>query len=1332
MKTMRPLTPKLVMLLLSIGIFLFTLKSYAQTSPCGSDQIHDQLKAIDPLFAQRMAEAPAKFQAFLEQKSAAKNGTEKSVTTTYTIPLVFHVIYTSTNASNNISDAQIQSAVQRLNEIYSNGTGTTVDTKIQFQLATMDENCAATTGIVRVSGAGVTNYTNHGIDGEVIDSDGIGASMSSIFNLSRWDPDLYLNIYVVSEINNNDGGYGTQAYAFYPSASDSYYGVVIMYNTLGYDYNNCGCYQLKSYSDENETLAHEVGHALYLKHTFEGGTSSACPSTDDTAGDEVADTPAHKYITYCPTSGGNSCYSSSDPFYSWDKIKYNLMGYFTETCTNQFTQGQADRMAWAIETYKPGLLYSTGLQSTAVTMTAASCTPQTTSGLGGEYGVGPIKVTIGDMVASSNSAYQDGGYLSRSCFSASLEINQTYPVEIITWGNYSEDVQVYIDWDNDGSMTASELIFSGENAKAFSGTFTVPSTATTGQWLRARVISDHKQYTISSSCYAPVYGQVEDYPVYVASLNPTLTCSVTSLSTFTTQTTTASASQSFKITGTDLSGNVTVSNSNSAFELSSNGTSYSASLSFTPSNSILSEKTVYVRLKSNQAVGTYSGTITISASGASSKTVSITGKVGEISSERGNAMEFDGDGDGVSTDFNGISGGQSRSFEAWVKTPGEGIIFGYGINSTYKKWVVRTDANGYLRIEINNAYKVGTTALTDGEWHHIAVVLDNSSGATLANTTLYVDGKVESISSSNNTNQTINTDASGSLTIGRDMSSRYFEGLIDEVRIWSVARSAQEIRENMHLTLTGSESGLAAYYQFNSAGSTTYDWVGFTEGSLEGDASFAASSINCGREGTSQSISGIASTGLKTFSDSNFKIDFSQKNGSDDFTVTYQEFEPNGTTGTDGNTIFQNPVWTVNRSGSSSFLADFTFSLPANTLTETDPYNFALYHRSMGGDGDWELLSATGSSVSGSAVTFDNISETGQFMLAQTGTSTERGQAIQLDGVDDELQSNLNFDPASQPFTVEFWVKLEGDSAIAQIILDKLRSDGNSYFTLITLQSRLWAYFGGQLLETQSPTVLSRSEWNHIAFVWDLQTAKLYLNGLVVAASDISSVPSNTANLNIGTLRNQGYHFNGKLDEIRYWATARSQQEILEGMHLSAAAKLSSSVFYYQMNRTSSDLSGGQVLSLIGNPVFTSSGANVGGDGDAQTITNMTSQSSYEFENTKIVLDLTTPEDSIAMTTVYQAFTPNTTDGISGSTIFDGQNWTLHETTGNDFSADITFGFPAGTFTDFVASSYKLYSRTAGSDGAWALLVDGAAAVNESSIKFNAISTVGQFIVVKN
>ena len=48
-----------------------------------------------------------------------------------------------------------------------------------------------------------------------------------------------------------------------------------------------------------------------------------------------------------------------------------------------------------------------------------------------------------------------------------------------------------------------------------------------------------------------------------------------------------------------------------------------------------------------------------------------------------------------------------------------------------------------------------------------------------------------------------------------------FTGKMDELRIWKVARSAQQIADNYKLILKGDEPGLVAYYHFDDGAGTT-------------------------------------------------------------------------------------------------------------------------------------------------------------------------------------------------------------------------------------------------------------------------------------------------------------------------------------------------------------------------------------------------------------------------------------------------------------------------------------------------------------------------------
>lgn len=67
---------------------------------------------------------------------------------------------------------------------------------------------------------------------------------------------------------------------------------------------------------------------------------------------------------------------------------------------------------------------------------------------------------------------------------------------------------------------------------------------------------------------------------------------------------------------------------------------------------------------------------------------------------------------------------------------------------------------------------------------------------------------------------------SDKVSIGKwgNLNIRYFNGEIDEVRLWEVERSQIEIHEKMCSKLAGNEPGLRAYYQFdNQSGNSLFD-----------------------------------------------------------------------------------------------------------------------------------------------------------------------------------------------------------------------------------------------------------------------------------------------------------------------------------------------------------------------------------------------------------------------------------------------------------------------------------------------------------------------------
>ena len=120
------------------------------------------------------------------------------------------------------------------------------------------------------------------------------------------------------------------------------------------------------------------------------------------------------------------------------------------------------------------------------------------------------------------------------------------------------------------------------------------------------------------------------------------------------------------------------------------------------------------------------------------------------------------------------------------------------------------DYRGFFMLGIEGifCYLYGLNQIVStGNWYHL---VGTYNGAQMK---IYVNGML--INSYNQTG-TINT-AITPLHIGKFTNVNYFfNGIIDEVRIWNYARTQIEIQNTMNYTLVGDEPGLMGYWNFNS------------------------------------------------------------------------------------------------------------------------------------------------------------------------------------------------------------------------------------------------------------------------------------------------------------------------------------------------------------------------------------------------------------------------------------------------------------------------------------------------------------------------------------
>ena len=194
------------------------------------------------------------------------------------------------------------------------------------------------------------------------------------------------------------------------------------------------------------------------------------------------------------------------------------------------------------------------------------------------------------------------------------------------------------------------------------------------------------------------------------------------------------------------------------------------------------------------------------------------------------AMSFPGGSDGnlSNIDITGLGITELPvTIEMWIKPNGDqiqyaGLFYHRNDGNTANAglyYAAGWEGTNMLRVDFSGT-KAVTPAIAPSEWHHVAAVITSTSK------TIYVDGQV---AAANTTDANTNYDFSvNKLYLGWDRVSvtRTFNGLMDEVRVWNVARTQQEIEDNRYLTLNGDETGLVGYWNFDDQSATATDVTG--------------------------------------------------------------------------------------------------------------------------------------------------------------------------------------------------------------------------------------------------------------------------------------------------------------------------------------------------------------------------------------------------------------------------------------------------------------------------------------------------------------------------
>jgi hypothetical protein len=188
------------------------------------------------------------------------------------------------------------------------------------------------------------------------------------------------------------------------------------------------------------------------------------------------------------------------------------------------------------------------------------------------------------------------------------------------------------------------------------------------------------------------------------------------------------------------------------------------------------------------------------------------------------------------------------TFEAWVKLDSEqlpqdytAVVDGRLEDMSNSKSLSFKTVGGELKFfsewEGSWTYEpeAGVNVVTPDEWQHLAVSVDGTEGTA----TFYLNGEEGAIITSD-VYPNLGAEVTWhSLRIGNANHSLTATviGLIDEVRIWTVARTASEIADNMNKEIDPETTGLLAYYRCNEEPGNTIlrDELGENDAVTNGD-----------------------------------------------------------------------------------------------------------------------------------------------------------------------------------------------------------------------------------------------------------------------------------------------------------------------------------------------------------------------------------------------------------------------------------------------------------------------------------------------------------------
>jgi parallel beta-helix repeat protein len=469
---------------------------------------------------------------------------------------------------------------------------------------------------------------------------------------------------------------------------------------------------------------------------------------------------------------------------------------------------------------------------------------------------------------------------------------------------------------------------------------------------------------------------------------------------------------------------------------------------------------------------------------------------------RGKGYKFDGVDDRIELDDDdSLNITNETTLEAWFY-PGDepggalydsivtrGGLWDYG--SSYQLYYdSNTDTvRSYMRWGTGQYNHTNVqTAVAQDQWIYAAVTC-NATGAVR----LYIDGDLRSSNNMPSGKSLQNSSLATWIGGSSDGSTRWFNGTIDEVRIWSRVLSPEEINASYRNQLYDLKTN------FTGIGSGTWNYTAYVVD--------MAGNLNQ-TEYRNYSVNWLPNV-------SNLVIDGSGDNNdtTENISITFD------TADGDGDVVKNITNWYLNGSSILALNMPFEPSGGMNMGSWTKDYSVADNHGTTFGDPEWN--------------------STGGF---------DGWGAYELDGTDQHIRtSTTGFpDEAFDEMSVTMWVKTANTVQGNKYIFHYGLCTGHNQFSIVQNS-------GGSILfsncnangDLRSNLSLTADTWTHLAFVYNGTHKMLYWNGTLDNSTSYSLFSVSDTFMHIGSYEGTANFWNGTVDELQVWNRSLSAEQVL-------------------------------------------------------------------------------------------------------------------------------------------------------------------------------------------